>query len=333
MHKAAGSENLGEFDYLVASGDHRVGALAFGPDANNGPKRIVPWGEGTTLGEQVDLAALADAVERVQSVDQLDPDLRRILEAGSSLGGARPKAAVEHNSGPWIAKFSAKDDTYPVCRSEFVVMRLARECGFDVPDVELMTILGRDIYLIRRFDRQVNGNQVRRVPFASSLTMLEAHEIAAHEYSYRELAEVVRRYGTNPRHDLRELFRRMAYNILVGNDDDHLRNHAFLYDGRGWNLSPLYDVVSRPRRAQDGRLALVVGELGHEATLSNALTSAAAFGLVKDEAATLLEDLRAQVAARWKAALIESGVGEIEIERLANSFAESARESWRNEIH
>jgi serine/threonine-protein kinase HipA len=196
-----------------------------------------------------------------------------------------------------------------------------------------MTILGRDIYLIRRFDRQVNGNQVRRVPFASSLTMLEAHEIAAHEYSYRELAEVVRRYGTNPRHDLRELFRRMAYNILVGNDDDHLRNHAFLYDGRGWNLSPLYDVVSRPRRAQDGRLALVVGELGHEATLSNALTSAAAFGLVKDEAATLLEDLRAQVAARWKAALIESGVGEIEIERLANSFAESARESWRNEIH
>lgn len=333
MHKAAGSENLGEFDYLVASGDHRVGALAFGPDANNGPKRIVPWGEGTTLGEQVDLAALADAVERVQSVDQLDPDLRRILEAGSSLGGARPKAAVEHNSGPWIAKFPAKDDTYPVCRSEFVVMRLARECGFDVPDVELMTILGRDIYLIRRFDRQVNGNQVRRVPFASSLTMLEAHEIAAHEYSYRELAEVVRRYGTNPRHDLRELFRRMAYNILVGNDDDHLRNHAFLYDGRGWNLSPLYDVVSRPRRAQDGRLALVVGELGHEATLSNALTSAAAFGLVKDEAATLLEDLRAQVAARWKAALIESGVGEIEIERLANSFAESARESWRNEIH
>src|SRR5262245_28392346 len=92
MHKAAGRENLEEFDYLVASGDHRVGALAFGPDPTGGPKRIAPWGEDEAPGERFDLAAIAEAAERVQSVDRLDPDLRRILEAGSSLGGARPKA-------------------------------------------------------------------------------------------------------------------------------------------------------------------------------------------------------------------------------------------------
>lgn len=328
MHKAAGTENLEEFDYLVASGDHRVGALAFGPDPAGGPKRITPWGEDTVPGEHFDLATLAEAAERVQSADRLDPDLRRILEAGSSLGGARPKAAAQHDGTPWIAKFSAKDDTYPVCRTELAVMRLARECGLDAPDTDFATILGRDIYLVRRFDRAIEGNRLRRTPFASSLTMLEAQEMAAHRYSYRDLAEVVRKFGSDPRRDLRELFRRMAFNILVGNDDDHLRNHGFLFYGRGWRLSPLYDVVPRPHIGSNGRLILAVGERGHEATLANALTSAAAFGLKRDAAVALLEDLRVRVDARWRAVLSEAGIGVLDIQRLANGFAESAKAEW-----
>jgi len=330
MHKVAGSENLTEFDYLVASGDYRVGALAFGPDSTGGPKRIAPWGEEEPAGEHFDLAELAEAAERVQSVDRLDPGLRRLLEAGSSLGGARPKAATTHHGVPWIAKFSAKDDTYPVCRTEFAVMRLAKHCELDVPDTDLKTILGRDIFLIQRFDREVEGNQLRRIPFASALTMLEAHEIAAHRYSYRDLAEVLRRYGSDPRHDLRELFRRMAFNILVGNDDDHLRNHAFLFDGRGWRQSPLYDVVPRPHAGSNGRLILAVGERGHEATLANALTGAANYGLEREEAAPLLEDLRVRVGGRWKEALVEAGISGADSERLANCFAESSNAGWLN---
>jgi serine/threonine-protein kinase HipA len=331
MHKAAGSENLAEFDYLVASGDHRVGALAFGPDPTGGPKRIAPWGEEEPVGEHFDLAELAEAAERVQSVDRLDPNLRRLLEAGSSLGGARPKAATTHHGVPWIAKFSAKDDTYPVCRTELAVMRLAQHCELNVPDIDFTIILGRDIYLIQRFDRQVAGNQLRRIPFASALTMLEAHEIAAHRYSYRDLAEVLRRFGSDPRHDLRELFRRMAFNILVGNDDDHLRNHAFLFDGRGWSQSPLYDVVPRPQAGSNGRLILAVGERGHEATLANALTGAATYGLKREEAAALLEDLRVRVNARWKSAFNEAGIGAVDIERFANSFTESGNTKWQND--
>jgi serine/threonine-protein kinase HipA len=329
MHKAAGPKNLEEFDYLAASGDHRVGALAFGPDPTGGPKRIAPWGEDAAPGERFDLAALAEAAERVQSVDRLGPDLRRILEAGSSLGGVRPKAAADHHGVPWIAKFSAKDDTYPVCRTELAVMRLARECGLVVPDTDFATIHGRDIYLVRRFDRHIEGNRIRRLPFASSLTMLEAHENAAHRYSYRDLAEVLRRLGSDPRNDLRELFRRMAFNILVGNDDDHLRNHAFLFDGRGWRLSPLYDVVPRPHGGSNGRLILAVGERGHEASLANALTGAAVFGLKGEEAAALLEELRVRVGARWKAALSEAGIGATDIERLASCFIESGRAEWQ----
>jgi serine/threonine-protein kinase HipA len=331
MHKAAGPRNLAEFDYLVATGEYRVGALAFGPDPAGGPKRIAPWDDEQPIGEQFDLAELAEAGERVQSADRLGPDLRRLLEAGSSLGGARPKAATTHRGVPWIAKFSAKDDTYPVCRTEFAVMRLATECELNVPETDFKTILNRDVYLIRRFDRNLQGNQLRRIPFASALTMLEAHEIAAHEYSYRELAEVLRRYGSDPRHDLRELFRRMAFNILVGNDDDHLRNHAFLYDGPYWRLSPLYDVVPRPRVGSNGRLILRVGDKGHDATLANALSGAASFGLKREEAAAILEDLRMRVDNRWRLVLGEAGLAAIDIERLANCFVESGKADWQEQ--
>jgi serine/threonine-protein kinase HipA len=323
MQKAAGAENLTEFDYLVATGDDRAGALAFGPDPTRDPKRMARWGDDNLPGEHLDLALLSEAVDRAQSVDRLTPELKRMLAAGSSLGGARPKAAVAHCGSPWIAKFPAKNDTYPVCRTELAVMRLAKQCGLNVPDIDFMSIQKRDIYLIERFDRVTAGNQLRRLPYASALTMLEAHEIAAHEYSYRDLVNVLRRFGSKPDDDLRELFRRMAFNILVGNDDDHLRNHAFLFDQRGCRLSPLYDVVPRPRIGSEGRLVLAVGDRGHEATLANALTSAAAFGLAHDEAAALLEDLRLQVNSGWRAALAEAGLGSTEIERLANSFSEA----------
>jgi serine/threonine-protein kinase HipA len=162
------------------------------------------------------------------------------------------------------------------------------------------------------------------------LTMLEALEIAAHRYSYRDLAEAIRRFGSDPLSDLRELFRRMAFNILVGNDDDHLRNHAFLFDGRGWRLSPLYDVVSRPHVGSNGRLILAVGDRGHEATLANALTGAATYGLDREEAATLLEDLRVRVNGRWKAALVEAKISEVDIERFAKCFAEAGKDKWQN---
>ena len=329
MQKAAGSESLGEFDYLVASGDQRVGALAFGPDATGGPKRVAPWAGEEIVGEHFDLAELAETAERAQSVDRLDPVFRRLLEAGSSLGGARPKAATEHKGAPWIAKFSAKNDSYPVCRIELANMRLAKHCDLDVPDTDFRTFFGRDVYLIQRFDRQAEGNRQKRIPFASALTMLEALEIAAHRYSYRDLAEAIRRFGSNPLPDLRELFRRMAFNILVGNDDDHLRNHAFLFDGRGWRLSPLYDVISRPHVGSNGRLILAVGERGHGATLANALTGAATYGLQREEAATVLEDLRVRVNARWMDAMVKAGISKADIERFAKCFAEADKENWQ----
>jgi serine/threonine-protein kinase HipA len=161
--------------------------------------------------------------------------------------------------------------------------------------------------------------------------MLEAQELAAHHYSYRDLADVLRRFGSKPRQDLRELFRRMAFNILVGNDDDHLRNHAFLFDGHGWRLSPLYDVVPKPRAGLTGSLILAPGQRGHEATLANALTGAASFGLKNDEATNLLEELRLLVNAGWQLALSEAGISAVEIEKLTNCFVEAGRAEWQTQ--
>jgi serine/threonine-protein kinase HipA len=232
MYKAMGERTPSEADLLLASGDHRVGALAFGPTLE-APRRLAPWGEADAPGEQFTLAELAAAAEEAQEVDQLSENLRPLLTAGSSLGGARPKAATTIEGQSWIAKFPARNDTFPECRVELATMRLAAECGLDVPSLRFEQLLGRDIYLIERFDRRLDGNRMLRTSFASGLTMLGAHESEVSRYAYADLGATLRQHGTAVRRDLEELFRRMVFNILVTNDDDHLRNHGFLWDGRG----------------------------------------------------------------------------------------------------
>ena len=299
MYKAMGDRLPSEADLILASGDYRVGALAFGPTPGQ-PERITPWGEDHAPGEHFTLQELADAADRAQQVDQLDENLRRLLMAGSSLGGARPKASTEIEGQPWIAKFQMRNDSFPECRVELATMRLATACGLDVPALDFKHVLGRDIYLIARFDRIPHGSWMERRPFASGLTMLGAHESEVSHYSYADLAGVIRQHGTQVRRDLRELFLRMVFNILVTNDDDHLRNHGFLFDGKGWRLSPLYDVVPKPQVGLDRRLVLGVGPMGRDATLENALAGAAGFDLGPDEANTLVREMRAKVAALWE---------------------------------
>lgn len=322
MYKALDDREPSEAEILLASGDYRVGALAFGPTPEV-PQRLTPWGEGDAPGEHFTLEELAAAVERVQSVDELDDNLRRLLTAGSSLGGARPKAATEVLGQPWIAKFPANDDIYPICRIELATMRLAKRCGLNVPNLDFREVLGRDIYMIERFDRIVTANGVGRQPFASGLTILGAHESDVGRHSYADLAAALRRHGAAPRTDLVELFRRMVFNILVTNDDDHLRNHGFLWDTNGWRLSPLYDVVPKPQVGLERTLVLGVGPQGRAATLENAIAGATAFGLspeeAKREALRLVDTVRAEWASHFQAA----GLGDAEIRRFTTCFRQA----------
>ncbi len=322
MYKAMGDRPPTEADVILASGDYRVGALAFGPTPTH-PQRITPWGDSDPPGEHFTLAELAEAVASAQDVDALDENLRRLLTARSSLGGARPKAATEVDSQPWIAKFPAKDDTFPACRVELATMRLAKECGLDVPALGFERALGRDIYMIARFDRMPTNLGMLRRPFASGLTLLGAHESEVGRHSYADLAGALRRFGADPRRDLTELYRRMVFNILVTNDDDHLRNHGFLFGVGGWRLSPLYDVVPKPQVGRERTLVLGVGPQGRAATLENALAGAGAFHLTLNEAQAHIDALVSVVRMRWNAVFTEAGIGEADRRRFATCFRQA----------
>lgn len=308
---------------LLASGEYRIGALAFGPTLD-GPQRSGPWPQAAIPGEFVSLEQLAEASERAQEIERLDDNLRLLLAEAASLGGARPKAATRLDGRLAIAKFPARDDPFPECRVELATMRLAAQCGLNVPKLNFVEALGRDIYLIDRFDR--SGNEDRRVPFVSGLTMLGAHESEITRYSYANLAASLRQYGSRVREDLAELFARMVFNVLVCNDDDHLRNHGFLWNGKGWNLSPLYDVVPKPQVGLERRLAIGVGPRGREASLANALAGSAQFGLDPLIAKDTVLRLAAQVAAQWRPSFAEAGLDPDTVERFATCFRQAQPE-------
>ena len=324
MDRAAGAQALSEFDYLVATGESRVGALAFGTDLS-GPRRIVPWAEadgaeGDIDGEDLDFAGMLEAVRELDTAEGLPPKHRRFLVRGSSLGGARPKATAEFDGRQWIAKFGRPDDRSPMCRVEYVTMKLAKRVGITVPTVRLEKVLGQDIYLVERFDRVRNDKGYRRVPFISGLTILGAHESESMGQSYRGLADQLRRLGSAPTEDAKELWRRMIFNILCNNNDDHLRNHGFLWDGRGWRLSPGYDIVSFPQVGTERDLAIGVGHGGRRATIENALSDIAGFGLSRSEAVSMARTMQRTVKGNWEKLCVESGLSALEIDRLRSCY-------------
>jgi serine/threonine-protein kinase HipA len=319
MDRAAGGRPLSEFDYLVATGDTRVGALAFGPDLS-GPRRVGPWSEEELDGENLDLAEMLEAVRELDTAHDLPPKHRRFLARGSSLGGARPKGATVYNGKQWIAKFGRANDRYPMCRAEYVTMTLAAQVGLHVPPVRIEKVLGQDIYLIERFDRVQDGDGYQHLPFISGLTIIGAHESESSRQSYRRLAEQLRLFGTAPGKDARELWQRMVFNILCNNNDDHLRNHGFLWDGKGWRLSPGYDIVPFPQVSLERDLAIGVGASGRRATLQNALSDVASFGLSRSEGVAIAQAMQRTVKAKWEELCQRTGFTIAEIERLRTCF-------------
>jgi len=319
MDRAAGAQTLSEFDYLVATGDGRVGALAFGPDLS-GPKRVTPWPDAELYGEDLDLSGMLEAVREFDTAEEMPPAHRRFLLRGSSLGGARPKATTEYNGKPWIAKFGRASDRSPVCRAEYVTMTLAREVGLNVPAVRIEKVLGQDVFMIERFDRVSYGKQYRRLPFISGLTIIGAHESESSQQSYRRLAEQLRVLGSNPVQDAKELWRRMLFNILCNNTDDHLRNHGFLWDGKGWRLSPAYDIMPFAEVGLERYLAIGVGKNGRQATVHNALSEVASFGLSRPEAVAMARDMQTTMKARWESLFKDHGLSVAETARLRTCF-------------
>jgi serine/threonine-protein kinase HipA len=222
-----------ELTYLLQSGSDRVGALDF----QISPEEHVPRGRA-----QLTVEELEEAARRIQGGAPVDEALQDALLAGSTLGGARPKALLTDGTRRLIAKFTSTKDQYPVVRGEFVAMTLARRCGLDVAGVALTEAGNREVLIVERFDREPSGARRRVV---SALTVLGLDTFPGGRYAtYVGLADAIRARFSDPDATLRELFSRISFNMLCGNSDDHGRNHAaFVGEGLTLDLTPAYDIT------------------------------------------------------------------------------------------
>lgn len=298
------ANSLPESVYLLEAGSDRVGALDI--------RESLDAAETRGVNEVHSLDYMLETAERIELGEEIPARMTDFFGSGPGAGGARPKAAVRDEDGVlWLAKFPSRGDPFNMAVAEMATLRLAAECGLDVPAVRVEDISGTPVLLVRRFDRYwcpagglpeegtplhrtqpAQGRIEKRLPFCSALTLVGCDEFEARTKSYAEIAQAIRRYihVDRVRANNRELFARMAFNIFVSNDDDHLRNHGFVRDPRheGWELSPLYDVVPRPGVAQERLLHLGVGTQGKAATLDNAMTQHEAFSLDRRQAVEVL---------------------------------------------
>lgn len=312
---------LPESAYLDHAGPHRSGAL----DVRPSPESGVIAG---SLPSAMDLQHLLDAAGRVEAGEQVPAHLEAFFAGAPSVGGARPKAVVLTEGREWIAKFPATGDRFDVPLVEFATLELARRSDLSVPGTRLETLAdGRHVLLVARFDRKPVAMGTSRRHMVSALTLLGLHEQDSPNASYAEIADAIGRHGTRGRmqRDRQELFARMVFNIMVSNDDDHLRNHAFLYepDGRGWCLSPLYDVVPKPQVATERTLHLSVGAQGRAARLDNALTQSERFGLRAHHAAETIDRV-VRAVRRWREVFEEAGLTTRDCDALSSAFRRAA---------
>jgi serine/threonine-protein kinase HipA len=329
------ANSLPESSYLLHAGSQRVGAI----DIRSSRDSAATPG----FGSWDNLEYLMDAAQRIDEGLPVPAQLEEIFAEGSALGGARPKATVRDEERVlWLAKFPSRKDALLVPVLEAATLRLAASAGLTVPPVKLVHFGSRAVMLIRRFDRYwakaghveplpedlfgtvpAYGSAEKRLGFVSGLTLLACDEMESPNKSYSDLAQAVRRY-CHPdviRENNRELFERLIFNIFVNNDDDHLRNHGFVWDPRlpGWRLSPLYDVMPRASLATERRLHLGVGPQGRIATLDNAFAGREMFTLSAQIAAESIAKIW-KILREWKVYFEEYQVPSHQIERIAPAF-------------
>lgn len=321
IQRHLGKAQPGELEYLLYSPDDRAGALGFGHNQHPpAPKR--------TFNQTLDLEkvqATADAIVAEQNVpaDAVGEQVGNLLLIGTSMGGARPKAVVEDDGGLWIAKFNVATDPWNSARVEHAMLVLARACGLTTAESRVITVAGRDVLLVKRFDRERTEAGYQRARMISALTLLRAEDNyqARDRWSYVQLVEELRRVSADPKADAAELFRRMCFNGLISNIDDHPRNHALIAKGNDWKLSPAYDLtpavpISTARRD----LAMECGDAGRFANAENFLTQCGRFLLERDEAARMIDEMEAAVQAMWYPTARECGVTEADCTKIASAF-------------
>lgn len=322
IEKHAGKAELSELDYLLHSADDHAGALGFGL-SQQPPAPSRKFNQTIALEK---LQRIADAIIADEELpeDETNGQIQELLLVGTSMGGARPKTVVEDSDDLWLAKFNRHDDRWNSARVEHTMLTLARACGLDVAFSKVVQAGGRDILMVKRFDRHKVRAGYTRARMVSALTLLgtEDSHRGRNRWSYVLLSEELRRSSANARADAAELFRRMTFNALISNTDDHPRNHAILAREQDWRLSPAYDLTpTTPVSIERRDLAMTIGDLGRRATAANLLSQSARFLLDQKEAQAIVDEMEAQVEATWYHTARAQGVSEGDCDLISGAFA------------
>lgn len=317
-----------ELDYLLGASSVRVGALSYGPTAAAAAASApTPYQIEDLMRLEAAAAALEGEMEG--EVSQLGQDLDAILNPSSGLGGARPKTVVADEYGQlWVAKFPSRGDRRVNAITEAAYLRLAGLCGIRTPETQVIQVNGRPTVLVRRFDKEVEPDGIRRSLYLSAHTILGLDEdvVARRGWSYLDLAHLLRRVSEAPALDVLELYRRMVFNALVTNLDDHPRNHAVIGTASGtWRLSPAFDLVaSNDSSMEDRKLAMACGELeGRQrwANRGNLVSGARHFGLLTEEANAIIDEIKDVVLGEWEACIRFYGGTDQDCQNVAYAIA------------
>jgi serine/threonine-protein kinase HipA len=304
-------------DWLLHSWHYGAGCLGFSAEPSTPPQLGMVPQSTTQLS-----ARLVKAIEMLATHpdEDLDQEAIRLALPGGSLGGVRPKTVVLHEGKEYIAKFSRPDDPFDVPKVEYATLMLAFRAGVRLPDFEHVEIGGRSVLLIERFDRTRDG---KRIHYISANSLIGMGRVTDNDYktrySYAGIAEAMRGINEHVVEDSHELFRRMVINILVGNVDDHMRNHGLVLSDNGkYRLSPAFDIVPHIDAASMPQW-IGVGAHGRASTIENALSQRGRFQLTHDEAIAIINQVRA-VASGWRAIFREAGVSQRDILLLVSCF-------------
>ena len=323
--KEAGAPQLNAMDFLLAVDDaSRVGALRF-RDEGGVFRRAAEPGRRTAP-PLVELRQLVAATRAVETERETAADLACLRGRGTSLGGLRPKCTVVDADG-WLAigKFPSVQDERSVTKGEVLAMQLARKAGITAAETRLVDSDGVPVALIRRFDRTAEG---RRLMYVSAATLLGVERGDPQEHAYTEIVDALRVHGADVQADIEELWRRMAYSILITNVDDHLHNHGFLHVDRGlWRLAPAFDLNPFPDRARELK-TWVSAEAGPEATIEALLSVTAYFRITAKRAKAILREVEHAVSG-WRKLGRALGMTERELESFADACEHSEREAAR----
>jgi serine/threonine-protein kinase HipA len=298
-------------EFLLAASGEGVGALHFTAEIRDTPKPPPP----RPFGNLVHLQHIAADIEAGKEVDR---SLEPYFFHGSGLGGARPKTLIEHDGRDWIAKFGRDSDLVDMCKVEYASMRMARAAGIDVPDVEMTETARGPVVLVERFDRCADA-QHHLVSVASLINKFDITQFDEAAMSYPGILQLGTRIGSRTEGLAEEIFRRMLFNIGIGNTDDHLRNHAFhkIAGKSEYQLTPGYDIV--PNTGLQGSHAIALGAFGNTPSRDNVEAAAHRMGLERDRAVEIGKEVLAATAS-WRDYMAEASVTAPDLAILERCF-------------